>query len=98
MELNPAVNIPVAVNTALTNPDGFMTPSTAQPVMGSITNYATTFMIHSFGRSNAGPYTCGACLASMPTNAYISDSSIVSHTVRVTTGEMFTCPHAPMML
>ena len=90
MELSPAVDVPVTVNTVLTNPDGFMNTSTAQTVMGSNTNYATTFMISSFRRSNSGLYACGAHLASMPTNAYISDSNIVSHSVRVTTGEMFT--------
>ena len=90
MELSPAVDVPVTVNTVLTNSDGFDTADTAQPVMGSSTNYATTFMISSFGRSNSGFYTCRAYLASMPTNAYISNSNTVSHSVRVTTGEMFT--------
>ena len=90
VELSPAVDIPVIVNTTLTNSAGFTTPSTAQPVMGSTTNYATIFTISSFRRSNSGLYTCGAHLASLPTNAYIRDSSIVSHSVRVTTGEMFT--------
>ena len=96
VELSPAVDIPVTVNTALTDPDGFRTTSTAQPVMGSTTNYATTFTISSFGRSNSGLYTCRAHLASMPTNTYISDSNTVSHSIRVTTGKIMyleTCPY-----
>jgi hypothetical protein len=89
VELSPAVDVPVTVNTVLTRPDGFMRTSTAQPVMGSTTSYAATFMISSFGRSDSGLYACGA-VVSLPSNAYISDSSTVSHSVRVTTGEMFT--------
>ena len=88
VELSPAVNVPVIVNTVLTPFHGFTTTGTAQPVMGSSTNYASTFIISSFGRSDSGLYVCGASLRS--TNAYISDSSTASHSVRVTTGEMFT--------
>ena len=90
VELSPAVDIPVTVNTALTNSAGFRTSSTAQPVMGSSTNYATTDTISSFGRSNSGLYTCGAHLTSMPTNAYITNSNTVPDSIIVTTGEMFT--------
>ena len=42
VELSPAVDVPVTVNTALTPPDGFTRTSTAQPVMGSSTNYTST--------------------------------------------------------
>ena len=89
VELSPAVNVPVTVNTALTTPAGFMSTSTAQPVMGSSNNYTSTFLISSFGRSNSGVYFCAATI-SLPSNAYISDSSTVTHSVRVTTGEIFT--------
>ena len=89
VELSPAVNVPVTVNAVLNTPDGFMPASIAQPVMGSNTSYASTFLISPFRRSNSGLYTCGAT-ASHSTNAYISDSSTASHSVRVTTGEMFT--------
>ena len=73
VDLSPLVDVPVTVNTVLTTPDGFSDTSTAQPVMGSSTNYYTTAMINSFGRSDSGLYNCGASLASMPTNVYISD-------------------------
>ena len=86
VELNSVVAVPVTVNTVLTNPDGFTITSTTQPVMGSITDYDTTFMISSFGRSNSELYTCRATITS--TNAYISDSNPVSHSVRVTTGKI----------
>ena len=99
VELGPAVDVPVTVNTILTTPDGYMNTSTAQSVVGSTTNYTTTFMISSFGRSNSGLYMCGATATS--TNAYVSDSSstsTVSQPVRVTTGEikvliLETCPY-----
>ena len=84
------MNVPVTVNTVLTPSHGFTTTGTAQPVMGSITNYATEFMISSFRRSDSGLYTCSATvsLPSHSTNAYISNSSTASHSVRVTTGEI----------
>ena len=84
------VDVPVTVNTAVTNPDGFMIASTTQPVMRSSTNYATTSMISSFGRSDSGTYTCRATVSLSSTNAYISDSNTVIHLVRVTTGERLT--------
>ena len=54
MELSPAVDVPVTVNTVLTTDEGFMRASTAQPVMGSSTNYTSTFVISSFGRNDSG--------------------------------------------
>ena len=90
VELSPAVDIPVTVNTVLTTDAGFLRTSIAQPVMGSITNYATEFVISSFGRTESGIYTCGATVRVTSTNSYVSDSSTVHHSVRVTTGEMFT--------
>ena len=88
VELSPAVDVPVTVNTALTRPTGFTIPSTTQPVMGSSTNYTTTSVINSFGRSDSGTYFCAATISLTSTNAYISDSSTATHSVRVTTGEI----------
>ena len=88
VELSPAVDVSVTVNTVFNTPDGFMRTSTAQPVMGSSTNYAATFLISSFGRSDSGIYFCRA-IVSLPSNAYVSDSSTSHYTVRVTIGEMF---------
>ena len=87
VELNPAVDVPVTVNTVLTNPAGFVNTSTAQPVVGSMTNYATTSMISSFGRSNSGMYACRATISLTSTNEYISNSNTEFHSVRVTTGK-----------
>ena len=90
VELSPAVDVPVTVNMVLTPSHGFVTTGTAQPVMGSLINYATEFTIRSFRRSDSGLYTCAATvsLPSHSTNAYVSDSSTASHSVRVTTGEI----------
>ena len=85
VELSPAVDVPVTVNTVLNRPEGFMPASIAQPVMGSSTNYTSTFLISSFGRSNSGLYSCRATVRLRSTNAYIS-SSTASHSVRITTG------------
>ena len=95
VELSPAVDVPVTVTTVWTTDDGFTTTTTAQPVMGSSTNYATTAMISSFGRSNSGLYACGTTISS-PSNVYLSDSSIAPHSIRVTTGERYNT-HIIMM-
>ena len=94
VELSPAVDVPVTINTVLTTGDGFMRTSTAQLVMGSSNNYVSTFMISSFGRSDSGNYICSATV-SLPSNAYVRDSSsdhsgTATHSLRITTGEMFT--------
>ena len=88
VELSPAVDIPVTVNTELTGDEGFMRTSTAESVMGSLTNYASTFLISPFGRSNSGLYTCSATVSLSSTNAYISGSSTAIHSLRVTTGNL----------
>ena len=89
VELSPVVDVPVTINTVLTTDEGFMRTSNAQQVMGSSTNYVSTFVISSFGRNDSGIYVCSVTV-SLTSNAYISDSSTVSHTIRVTTGEVFT--------
>jgi hypothetical protein len=88
VELSSAVDVPVTVNTVMSTDEGFIRTSTAQPVMGSITNYTSTFMISSFGRSNSGFYTCRATVSLTTSSAYISDSSTANHSFRVTTGEI----------
>ena len=93
VELSPAVNVSVAVNTVLTTPAGFQTHRTAEPVMGSLITFISEFVINTFRRSESGLYICGATI-SLPSNAYISDSRAINHAVRVTTSEMFTAMHA----
>ena len=83
------MDVPVTVNTVLTTDAGFMIPKSAQPVMGIIMNYIATFIISSFGRSDSGVYYCSATICLTSTNAYISASSSVTHSVRVTIGEKF---------
>ena len=90
MVFSLVVDVPVTVNTAVTNPDGFTIASTTQPVMGSGTNFATIAMISSFRRSDSGTYTCAATIRLTSTNTYISNSNTVTHSVRVTTGERLT--------
>ena len=87
VELSPAVDVSVTVNTVLTTDEGFMRANTAQPVMGSLINYAATVIISSFRRNDSGLYTCIA-IVSLPSNTYISNSSTAIHSVRVTTGEI----------
>ena len=83
--LSPAVDVSVTVTTVWTGPAGFMTTTTAQPVMSSNTTYTSTTMVSSFGRDQSGVYTCMATISS--TSSFIH-SSIVSASTRVTVGEI----------
>ena len=84
VELSPAVDVPVTVNTVWTGPDGFMTTNTAQPVMGSTTTYISTAMVTSFGRDQSGEYICSVNVISA--HMYISTSDSKSDTLRITVG------------
>ena len=84
VELSPAVDVPVTVNTVWTTPEGLATTSTAQPVMGSLTSYAATYMINPFRRSDSGLYSCSATVSLSSTNSSTRTHSVL---IRVTTGE-----------
>ena len=89
VELSPAVDVPVTVNTVWTAPAGFMTTNTAQPVMGSTTTYTSTAMVSSFGRDQSGNYTCIAEVTSLQLQSvlnFVNNSATVYGTARVTTG------------
>ena len=93
VELSPAVDVSVTVNTVWTGPDGFMTTNTAQPVMGSTTTYTSTAMVSSFGRNQSGVYNCMATVSS--TSSFLTDSGPQSETARVTVGKVDNlCAHA----
>ena len=84
VELSPAVDVPVTVNTVWTGPDGFNTTNTAQPIMGSTTTYTSTTIVSSFGRDQSGDYTCTATV--IPTSLFLANS-IGSSLTRVTVGK-----------
>ena len=83
VELSPAVDVLVTVNTVWTGPDGFMTTNTAQR-MESTTTYTSTAMVSSFGRDQSGDYTCTATVSS--TSPFLTNS-VGSSSTRVTVGK-----------
>ena len=83
VELSPAVDVPVTVNTEWTGPEGFRTTNTAQR-MGSTTTYTSTAMVSSFERDQSGNYTCTATISS--TSSFITNN-IGSSSTRVTVGK-----------
>ena len=87
VELSPAVDVPVTLNTVWTGPDGFMTTNTAQPVVGSTTTYTSTAVVSSFGRDQSGNYTCSATVTS--NSQYLTDSSKFG-SKNVTTGKIIS--------
>ena len=62
VELSPVVDIPVTVNTLWTDPYGFLTTYTAQPVMESTITYTSTIIVSLLRR---GIYTCTATVSSL---------------------------------
>ena len=86
MELSPAVDVLVTVNTEWTGPDRFMTPKTAQLVMGSNTTYTSTAIVRLFGRNQSGNYNCTATVSSLTTSQFLTDSS-QSDIKHITTGK-----------
>ena len=83
VELSPAVDVSVTVNTGWTGPAGFMTTNTAQPVKGSTTTYTSTTIIQPFGRDQSGNYTCTATVRPQSTSTYLTGSGVLSNTVAV---------------
>ena len=87
IELSPQANTTVILNIVWTGPtDRFTTINTSQTIMGSSTTYTSTAMVSSFGRNESGIYTCTASLSSS-NNLYLSNSSAMSTSIQVTTGE-----------
>ena len=84
VELNPAVDVPVTVNTVWTGPDGFTT-SNSEEVMGGTTTYTRAVVVSSLGREQSGNYTCIATVSS--TSPFLTDSGSQSGTARVTVGK-----------
>ena len=83
VELSPAVDVPMTLNTVWTGPEGFMAANTSHPVM---TTYTTTTMINSFGRNESGIYTCAAALSF--STIYLINGTAITDSVQVTTGKI----------
>ena len=86
VELSPAVDVPVAVNTVWTGPDRFMHHNIAQPDMRSNGIYMiSTVKIYSFNRNQSGNYNCTVTITS--NNSFLMTSDSSSNTTRVRVGE-----------
>ena len=60
MELDPAVDVPVTVNTAWSGPDGTAITSATRAEMKSFTLYVSLSTLHSVESADSGNYTCMA--------------------------------------
>ena len=58
VELSPAVDVPVTVNTEWTGPDGSNLTSGAPPVMRSFTHYTSKAKLNYVESADSGNYTC----------------------------------------
>ena len=78
MELSPAVDVPVTVNTEWTGPDALR--YSPDSVLKNITSYTSTINISSFGRNQSGNYTCNS------TVSFLNNGGSQSTTTEVTVG------------
>ena len=84
------IYVSLNVNFELLRTDPSRSPLTTTPPSVSGSTHTTAATISSFGRNDSGVYTCRATVSSASTNTYIRDSNTESHSIRVTTGEIFT--------
>ena len=86
VELSPAVDIPVTVNTVCTGPAGFNISNTAQPVINSNTTYVSTAVVRPFERDQSGNYTCRATV-SLAFMSFATSSSKSITLLKLTSGK-----------
>ena len=87
VELSPAVDVPVTVNTVWTGPAGFSTTNTAQAMAGSTTTYTSTVVVGSFGRDQSGEYSCTAMVSSL--SPFLTDSEEQQSASNITVGKIY---------
>ena len=92
MELDPAVDVPVILNTMLTGPDrvNITTVNISQPIaiLGTATIHTSRVVISTFEREKSGNYACIAILSSSSNDPYFINGSATSNLIQVTTGEI----------
>ena len=88
VELSPAVDVPVTVNTVWTGPAGFMATNTTHLVVeNSWTYFSTAAMVNSFRMKHSGNYMCTVTITS--NNSFLTRSDSLSSTLtRVGVGEI----------
>ena len=79
VELNPAVHVPVTVNTVWTGPDGAVITSATRPERKSFTLYASVNTLHSVDSADSGNYTC---------TVSVEDGDTVSSSANITIGKV----------
>ena len=89
VDLDPAVDVPVIVNTEWTGPDNVAIYQ-SYVVMENLTRYVSTVNVSSFGRGQSGNYTCSVDIdvSSLLPSLDYSMSQVVNETIEVTVGKM----------
>ena len=82
MELSPAVDVPVTVNTEWTGPNDQTVFFSSSPTMVNLTRYTSILIVSSFGRDESGVYNCTSTVTS---NVSQSDTIEIG-SARVTVG------------
>ena len=96
VELGPAVDVPVILNTVWTGPNGFTATNISQPISGissTMYNITSGAVTSSFRRDQSGVYICTASLnasSRSSINPYLIDSDTTSESIQVTTSEIVT--------
>ena len=66
VEFSPVVDVPVAISTVWTGPDGSMLTSAASPVMKSFTHYTSKAKLNYIESVDSGNYTCTVSIEGKP--------------------------------
>ena len=86
VELSPAVDIPVTVNTEWSGPGG-VTILLNDTIMQNHTVYISTAVIKSFGRQQSGNYSCSASINPTSPESFLVSSATTTGTTRITVGK-----------
>ena len=87
VELSQEVDIPMTMNMVWTGPAGFNASESFFVDMHGTINFTSAATISSLEREQSGVYTCTATLQSPQNYTYVTNSSVTTGSIQVTTGE-----------
>ena len=86
VELSPAMDVPVTVNTEWTGPVG-VTLSPTDPLMESANRYTSTAVVSSFWRQQSEDYFCSASISSTSLEPFLVSSATTTGRGRIAVGK-----------
>ena len=91
VDLSPAMDVPVTVNTHLSAPAGVTITPVTNSVMVNTIRYTSTAMVSSFERNQSGEYTCTATVRLVTASPLIVGGTGVTGMGRIAVGTGNLC-------